>query len=106
METSYRDTPWGRRYDTSIPLIYRIKGGALQIYGLFEDRETAEQEMAALNPSHGLQIIEANCVGWDIVGDRVEGRHTPHEPVKISAAEEVAWVKAMCKVMDLHVVET
>jgi hypothetical protein len=77
-----RDSPYGRKYSTELHLVYRIENGELVSLGLFETRETAEQELALVNAPHhrsgGWKIADLGCVGWGIL-DGVVGRNAGME---------------------------
>jgi hypothetical protein len=73
-----RDTPYGRKYSTELHLLYRIENDELVSRGLFETRETAEQELA-LHRSGDWKIADLACVGWGIVNG-VVGRNRDGAP--------------------------
>jgi hypothetical protein len=76
MTTYSKDGPFGRKYRTELYLIYQIEKGELQAFGLFETREDAEENIAAMGVAKGWQIADVSCLGWGIIDGVVE-RNTP-----------------------------
>jgi hypothetical protein len=84
MTTYSKDTEWGRKYRTDFHLVYRIKDGALEPYGLFETRAEAEENLALINQHprktelfSGWQIADVSCRGWGVINDRIDRNSRP-----------------------------
>jgi hypothetical protein len=103
MQTTFKKSPWGNKYSTAIPLVYRIENGELQVLGLYESREYAEQELAVIKSSPvnlDWKIADIGCVGWGIIGDRVEGQHSPiAKPREVSREEEAAYMESLRRLL-------
>ena len=93
METQFKNTPWGKKYCSYVPMVYRIEDGEVQVYGLFESRESAEAEVAVMKSSPGWEIADARCVGFGIIGDRLINNKTPVKPRKVSRKEEAEYME-------------
>ena len=74
MTTYSNDTPYGRKHQTELHLIYKIENKQLQALGLYETRESAENELALINRNGAWKIDDIACIGWGIV-DGVVGRN-------------------------------
>jgi hypothetical protein len=80
MTTYTTDTPDGRKYLTVGHLIYRVKDGALQTFGLYQTHEAAEADLShitrkrrpdnpfGLEPDHhsGWHIADVTFNGWGV----------------------------------------
>jgi hypothetical protein len=68
------DSPYGRKHSTELHLVYRIEDGELVSLGLFETRETAEQEIEFLS---GWKIADLGCSGWGTIDGVVHRNQLP-----------------------------
>jgi len=76
------------------------------LLGLFESRESAEENVAVMKSSPGWQIADVACIDWGIVGNQVQtNRYPPPEPIEIDPEEEAAYLERLGRAMHLAELE-